>query len=172
MIKHPVSFLGGCIAGAFAMYYLDQRQGARRRALVRDKLVSAGHDIADRAGAAGKHAADRVRGAMATGRLDGDTSSEPQSDQQLHDRVRARLGRLVSHPRHLHVQVEQGCVCFTGHAVRGELERLLPEVRAMAGVREVKSELQLHDRPDEFQNLPAQQGVAAQAAAEPRPAMH
>lgn len=160
-MKHPLSFLGGCIAGVMAMYYLDQRNGARRRAMVRDKLVAAGHDVADYAQAKGKRIADRAQGVMATGSLDRTTRRPPESDEQLRERVRARLGHLLSHPRLVDVQVDNGCVCLTGHALRSELDRLTAELRGMAGVCEVESRLQPHDKAEEMQNIPAYAMAAA-----------
>lgn len=168
-MKHPISFLGGCIAGALAMYYLDQQSGAWRRRLVRDKMLSAGNDLAHRARRQGQRAIGRARGALATGHLDGRSTRAPDSDRQLHDRIRARLRRLVSHPRLVEVQVEQGRVCFTGHALRRELPPLLDEVRAMAGVHAVEDRTQAHEHADELRNIPAHAatGSAEQAGREP-----
>lgn len=142
MVKHPLSFAAGAALGAVAMYYLDSRGGGQRRALVRDKFVSAGHDIADAARDKRKHAMDRARGVMSTGRLDRETSHEPGSDHQLHERVRAKLGHVIDHPKAIVVQVSDGCVYLRGHASRMEADRLVNELRQMAGVREVRSELQ------------------------------
>jgi osmotically-inducible protein OsmY len=147
-MKHPLSFLAGFTAGALAMYYIDTVSGGRRRALVRDKIVSAGHDVADLAEAKGKRAMDHVKGAMATGNLNGMTRTEPESEQQLHDRIRSRLGRVISHPKALQVEVEGGCVCLRGHVLRKEVDNLLSEVQGMAGVTQVRNELEVHDSPE------------------------
>lgn len=169
-MKHPWSVLGGCLAGALAMYYLDPRTGAYRRSLVRDKTVGACHDAASLARAKGKRAADRVKGVVATGRLDRVTSRPPESDHQLHERIRARIGRLVSHPRLLEVSVEQGRVSLGGHVLRSEIDHLMADLRAMPGVAEVHSELQVHGRAHELQNIPAPRRQAAMAqATEPAP---
>lgn len=162
-MKHPLSFLGGCIAGVMAMYYLDQRNGARRRAMVRDKLVAAGHDVADYAQAKGKRIADQAHGVMATGSLHRTTRRPPESDAQLRERIRAQLGHLLSHPRLVDVQVDNGCVCLTGHALRSELDRVKTELRGMAGVCEVESRLEAHERPEELQNIPAHAAAGATA---------
>ena len=52
-------------AGAAAMYYLDPETGRRRRALVRDKGAAAGRDLKDSARATGRHASNKMRGAVA-----------------------------------------------------------------------------------------------------------
>lgn len=41
-MKHPLSFLGGLVAGACAMYYLDGVSGAARRARLRCMLAGSG----------------------------------------------------------------------------------------------------------------------------------
>ncbi len=64
-MKQLLSVAGGLAAGALAMYYLDSRNGARRRALVREKVLAAGHDAAELAHLKGQHVASRVKGAVA-----------------------------------------------------------------------------------------------------------
>lgn len=105
-LSHISLLAVGIVAGAVVMYFFDVISGGRRRALVRDKIVGAGHDAAYFAQAKGKRAADHVKGLFTTRRLDRVTRSEPQSDQQLHDRIRARLGRVIrrSVRRHLGAQ--------------------------------------------------------------------
>lgn len=152
-MKDLPSFLIGLGAGALLMYYLDQPSGGRRRALVRDKFVSAGHGIADFAEAKAKRAADRVKGMVATGTLHGETRREPQTARQLHDRIRARLGRLISHPKALHVLVDDGSVTLSGHILSREVNSLIREIKAMPGVRQVRNELTVHDKPDGVSEL-------------------
>jgi osmotically-inducible protein OsmY len=154
-MKHLPSFLGGLAAGALLMYYLDAANGARRRALVRDRIVSAGHDVADYAGHKGKLALGRVKGVVATGRLDRVSSRPPESDRQLHERIRARLGRLCSHPGAVHVEVEEGHVRLTGHVLAREIDPLLDQLRSMPGVQTVQNALAVHDGPE---HVPALQG--------------
>lgn len=167
MIRHPLSFLGGLLTGLCAMYYLDAQSGGRRRALVRDRVVAAGYDAASFAQAKGKPAIDRARGMAATHSLGGMTRREPHGDLQLHDRIRARLGRTVSHPGSVEVQVEQGCVRLSGHVLRGEVDALCSEVQAMPGVTEVRNALQVHDSPD---GIPELQGAQETPGREAQPA--
>jgi len=157
-MKHPMSFLGGCIAGALAMYFLDAQVGRRRRALVRDKALSLGHGVADRAQAQGERAKDRLQGVMATWRLDGRTQSEPVSDVQLHERIRARLGHLIQQPKAVQVEVNAGLVRLSGHLLRGELQQVLDEVASMPGVRTVQNALQPHDGMAEIEQWLSRQG--------------
>jgi hypothetical protein len=144
-MRNPLAFAYGLAAGALLMFYLDARSGARRRALVRDKLLSAGHDAAGFAEAKGRRAFDRLRGVAATGNLHRVTRRPPGSDEQLHERIRARLGHCVSHPRAVEVDVEHGHVGLRGHVLAHEHELLLKEVNSMAGVQSVRDELGRHD---------------------------
>ena len=154
-MRHPLSFLGGFLTGVLAMYYLDAQSGGRRRALVRDRVVSASHHAAGLAQAQAKRALDRAKGVLATGSLHRVSRRRPESDQQLHDRIRARLGRVISHPKALAVLVDQGCVRLSGHVLRREVEPLLEEVKAMPGVHEVRNEATVHDNPE---GIPSLQG--------------
>lgn len=126
-------------AGALFMYYLDSASGARRRALVRDKLAAGGREAAQQARKTGKHAIDRVKGVVA-----GRRSGEPESDDQLHDRIRSRLGHVLSHPEAVHVDVAVGEVCLNGDVLENERDRLLAAVNAIPGVKALRCELTGH----------------------------
>jgi osmotically-inducible protein OsmY len=158
-----LSFAAGVAAGTLAMYYLDKQSGRRRRALVRDKLVAAGHDAADLAESAGKRTVDRLKGIVATGRFDRVGGDQAASDSQLHERIRARLGRVVSHPKSIQVEVDQGSVCLRGHILTRELDELLSEVSQMRGVRTVRNELTCHDTADGIPELQGSNEAAGQA---------
>jgi hypothetical protein len=140
--------------GAAAMYWLDPDRGRRRRALVRDKARSLAHRTRVFLDAAGRDLAHRseVLRARAGDRRHGDR----QSDVVLVERVRARLGRIVSHPHALRVSAQDGRVSLTGPILSREHRRLLAGVRRVRGVRAVDDEaLALHRRTD---GIPALQG--------------
>lgn len=157
----------GIAAGVAAMYYLDPVSGRRRRALVRDQVLAAGHQAADYAGAKGKRAVDRLKGYAVTRRLDRHSPHRPESDQQLHERIRSRLGHVVSHPRSVHVTVERGCVQLGGHILIKELDPLLSELKHMPGVRSVDNQLTCHDSPA---GVPELQGHTSPSGREPHAA--
>jgi hypothetical protein len=162
-MKQILNITAAFAAGAIAMYFLDSTMGRRRRALARDKLVGVSHGAAEFAQAKGKRLADRARGVMATGSLDGTTSSEPQSDAQLRERVRARLGHLVSHPRAIEVSVEDGVVRLSGQVLTKELDGLLSQLTGMAGLRKIHNALSTLNDPSGFGEVqgaqePAQMG--------------
>jgi hypothetical protein len=100
-------------AGAAGMYLLDPGQGARRRALLRDRLAA-------------------LRLAW--------RRNEP-TDAQLVERVRGKLRRWVSHPRAVEVVVDSGCVRLNGAVLDEELQRVVRAVRRVRGVRRIEGRL-------------------------------
>jgi osmotically-inducible protein OsmY len=149
-MKHTLNVAAAFAAGAIAMYYFDATLGRRRRALVRDKAIGLTHDAADVAQARGKRFIDRARGFVATGRLDRQGPAEPQSDAQLRERVRSRLGHWVSHPRAIEVDVEGGVVRVSGQVLAKELDGLLSRLTGIPGVHKVHNALVTLDDPSGF----------------------
>jgi hypothetical protein len=171
-MKDRFSLVAGFAAGALAMYYLDPRAGRRRRALARDKVVAVGHEAAWLADAKRKRAIDHLKGWLVTRRFDRHTRKQPESDQQLHERIRSRLGRVVSHPRSVDVHAENGRVHLGGHIFTWELHALLSEVKHMAGVKSLDHELICHDSAA---GIPELQGHTVPPGREQRsgqPALH
>lgn len=81
-------------------------------------------------------------------------SPAPVPDDVLAERVRARMGHIVSHSA-IDVQVAQGDVTLRGPVLDTEIDGLLHAVRAVPGVRAVVSQLEPHSRPG---NIPGLQG--------------
>lgn len=133
-------------AGALVMYYLDPATGRRRRALARDRAVSAGCGASRAARATSKHAADRVRGMAA--RVRGRMSHEDIDDDRLEARVRSQLGRLVARPHGVEVRVRDGVVTLGGSAGAGEVAPLVDAIAAMPGVADVAYRLRTVPAPD------------------------
>lgn len=125
--------------GAAAMYFLDPVVGGRRRALVRDKGVAARHGLEDFAGTRARRAADKARGLVAETRSA--LASAPVGDQQLHDRIRSRLGRLVDAPGEIKVDVQSGNVVLRGTAAADEIDAVLETVSTMRGVAGIDNHL-------------------------------
>jgi hydrogenase maturation factor HypE len=149
-MKHILNITAAFAAGALAMYYLDSTTGRRRRALARDKIVGASHEAADFVEGTGKHMLGRAKGVVATGNLDRVSSSQPQSDAQLRERVSGRMGHLVSHPRAIEVSVDQGVVRLSGQVIAKELDGLLSQLTDMPGVRKVHNALAVLTDPSGF----------------------
>ena len=128
--------------GAAAMYYADPETGRRRRVIARDKLNAASHDASHLARVKSKRASDRFKGLMA--RLRFAQASPPRDDDHLCERIRSRLGRLVSHPKAVDVEVRQGRVQLSGHILADEVEGLLRTLSAMTGVQGIDNMLSVH----------------------------
>ena len=60
--------IGAAGAGAALMYLFDPARGARRRRLVTDQVVHAGHVVGDALGVTGRDLANRGRGLAAEAR--------------------------------------------------------------------------------------------------------
>ena len=137
--------LAALAVGAAAMYYADPETGRRRRVVTRDKLNAASHDASHLARMKSKRASDRLKGLMARARFG--EASPPRDDDQLCERIRSRLGRVVSHPKAIDVEVRQGRVHLSGHILADELDGLLRTVSSMAGVHGVDNMLSVHQVP-------------------------
>jgi len=139
--------------GALLMYLLDPQQGRRRVALARDRgahLARVGRETAD---VGLRDLGHRTSGLIA--RVRAALRRAPPSDVVLVERVRARLGRVVSHPHAVEVAASDGRVTLAGPVLKSEHGPLLHAVRAVRGVRELRSHLDVHERAG---RLPALQG--------------
>jgi len=130
-------------AGVAAMYLLDPATGRRRRARMRDQGVAAGHDLEDFALAKSKRAVDHAQGVLA--RTRSRLSTEPVDDQQLHEQIRTRLGRMVERSGEVKVDVNDGHVVLRGIAAPAEIEDLMASIAAMRGVTDIDSRLSAED---------------------------
>ena len=154
MLQDRGAMLLGMGIGASLMYLLDPTGGGRRRALVRDRFVHAGHVIGNAAEATGRDVANRTSGAVA--RIRGARhSDEPVDDRVLAERVRAQLGRNVSHPRAIDVDAVDGVVILRGSILQSEVAGLCNSVARVSGVKEVVDELNAYETAE---NVPSLQG--------------
>src|SRR6476660_7871112 len=96
------SIVASVALGAIAMYAFDPDKGRRRRALARDKAVSVLLDTRHAAGATRRDVTHRLLGLRARA-LRLWTRQPTTDDLQLIERVRARMGRMVSHPHAIQV---------------------------------------------------------------------
>jgi uncharacterized membrane protein len=74
-------------------------------------------------------------------------------DQILIQRVRSRLGRLVSHPHAIEVTAENGKIILKGLVLEDELSRLLSAVRAVPGVTDLENKLEAHNSSEDISRL-------------------
>ena len=147
------SLLSGVALGAALVFVLDPDRGSRRRALVRDKIVRGSRLTGEALDATVRDMQNRARGIAATAR--GRLRHEEVDDTRLVERVRARLGRVCSHPHAIDVEVRDGEVTLRGPALADEVHSLLTTAASVRGVHAVVNDLEPHDSPD---GVPALQG--------------
>jgi len=151
------TLLTGFGIGAMAAYLLDPDRGARRRGLIRDKLVSAGSAADDAVDATSRDVANRARGVVADMRS-WLRRNDTADDIVVAERVRAKLGGLVSHPGSIDVSASNGRVTLRGPIFTHEAPRLVRRVASVRGVRAVDDRL---DRQDTAGDEPGLQPVPA-----------
>jgi osmotically-inducible protein OsmY len=132
--------LTGFGLGIGLMYFMDPERGRRRRAVVRDKLTHATHVSSHALGTFGRDLSHRTAGAVARAR--GVLHRRPVDDDVLVERVRAKLGRVVSHPHAIAVNASDGRVRLRGSVLDSELPRLMRTVAGIRGVRGVEHMLE------------------------------
>ena len=146
-------FGAGLGIGTAAMFLLDPDRGKRRRSLVRDKLALATRKTGDCIEITSRDVSNRTRGLISE--IKSRLSSEQPEDSVLVDRVRSKLGRIVSHPAAIVVTAEDGNVTLAGPILADEVPHLLSSVEWVHGVKDVNNHLEVHE---EAENHPALQG--------------
>ena len=144
--------LASAALGAVAMYLMDPDKGRRRRALARDKALSVVGDTRYAFGVAARDASHRVQGLRARARRLF-TQDQAPDDLRLIERVRARMGRLVSHPHAIQVGANQGRVTLSGPILTSEADGLVDAVRTVWGVTEVEDRLVVHASNESISSL-------------------
>jgi hypothetical protein len=132
-------FGAGFATGLFLEYLLDPQRGAARRALIRDRSFARGRHLKDDVYRRSLDLGHRLRGLVfeAKGRL---TEGEIPDDI-LVERVRAQIGRPVSHARALHVSAHGGRVILGGPILAEEVPGLVSRIARVRGVRSIESRL-------------------------------
>ena len=145
--------IGSALVGASLMYLLDPQGGARRRRLIGNRFNHAAHAARDATGKTLRDVRNRAQGLTASARSR--FTSDDGDEWVIAERVRSELGRVVSHPSSIRVGVDDGVVTLGGDVLASEVDRLLDRIRKVRGVRDLQSNLAVHERAD---NVPALQG--------------
>lgn len=143
--------LGGVSVGAGLMYLLDPERGRQRRAAAGGKATHALHAGGGALGKASRDLANRGRGVVA--RAGSRLRRDQAEDRVVEDRVRSRLGRIVSHPHAVEVLAIDGEVTLAGDVLASEAGPLLAAARSVRGVRRVDDQLRVHDGPEDVPSL-------------------
>jgi uncharacterized membrane protein len=157
MYNRVASLLISAGVGAGMSFLFDPARGRRRRALIRDQVSRATHKTADAIDATSSDVSNRTRGMRA--RMRSWWGGTPVDDAVLAERVRAVIGRAVSHPASIEVQTESGHVILGGPILADEVATLLRRVRSVRGATSIEDRLDVHDRPG---NVPGLQGEPQQ----------
>lgn len=143
--------LGGLGLGAGLMFIFDPDRGRRRRALARDQMTHGARMVSRAASATSRDLSHRLYGTLAGS---GNRFRRARvSDDVLTERVRARIGRSVSHPHAISVTVNDGHVILSGPVLAHEARRLLSGVSATPGVKGVEHLLTLHTHTENISGL-------------------
>lgn len=147
--------LGGLALGAALAWSFDPQRGARRRAGLRQGAAHLGRELSEALASSAHDLVHRSRGLLA--QLRSRLNPEPVSDALLTRRVRARLGRVCSHPGAVAVICKNGRVELRGPILKDEVKPVVRALCRVSGVREVDSHLEVHDSAA---HIPALQGAA------------
>jgi gas vesicle protein len=147
------ALLIGAGVGAAAMYLLDPDRGKRRRALVRDKFALATRETRECMEVTRRDLRNRTLGTLKA--IQSRLSSEQPDDSVLVERVRSKVGRVVSHPSAIQVTAQDGNITLAGPILASEAPHLVTCASWVPGVKDVTNNLEVHE---EAGNHPALQG--------------
>jgi BON domain len=136
------SSLLGAGLGATSMFLLDPARGARRRALIRDKMASARRKTAEAAGATWRDLGNRFDGLQSQTR--GLFSDRAIDDATVEERVKSALGRVTAHRRAISVRSANQYVMLTGDALASEIGSIVSAVQRVRGVASVENNIRTH----------------------------
>lgn len=126
-------------AGAGLMYVFDPIKGRSRRAVLRDKAKHVIREAVKKAEGARNDAVNRVCGLMAETKAR--MCSAQPADDILVQRLRAKLGRIVTHPHEVSVAAEHGVVTLSGILPVSEIRRTLEASKCIRGVNKVINQM-------------------------------
>jgi uncharacterized membrane protein len=137
--------LGGIAGATAAAYFLDCQHGSERRARFArnaERLASAAVDgVSLGFRDTGHRLVGKARHVWLTARRD------QVDDRILAERIRSRMGRILTHPHKVQVVCDKGVVTLWGEAPQDEVLDLTQAVAAIAGVKEVLDHLEVHESP-------------------------
>jgi hypothetical protein len=145
----------GAGLGAGLMYLLDPQGGHGRRAVVRDKSVSALKKGGTVAAKTSRHLGNKTRGLIAeagTRLRDSDLVGDlTHQGKALLAKVQRKVRRAVSYPAAIQAAVvEEGKVILHGLVLASEIAGLLVAIEAVEGVTEVQNYLEVHESAQDF----------------------
>jgi uncharacterized membrane protein len=141
-----LAVLGGLGVTAASIYLFDPKCGRKRRTALAKAGRRFANAVEEEATRSWKDTAHQLQGVVARlSRL----REETPSDETITERVRARMGRIVSHPHKIKVASDHGLVTLWGVILKSEMNGLLHTVKRVPGVKDVQNHLEISDS-DEF----------------------
>ncbi len=139
------------IVGTGLMYYFDPKYGPDRRSRLNDRFAHAGSRFKSGFSKAGRDLSNRTKGVFASARRL--FSFRAWSDEVLAQRVRAELGRIVSHPGAIEVTAQNGRITLSGPVLAHEVGHLVGHLHAIKSVKAVENHLEVYDEPGQTPGL-------------------
>jgi len=140
--KELVYLLSGLVIGVGFAFIFDPIQGHRRRVLLRDQLVHWRNELFYLSRKRARDLSHRAQGlkakTLAKLRPEADVD-----DEILVERVRADVGRKVSHMRSLKVDAKNGIVTLSGLILSDEVDDLLQATKKVPGVKHLINHLNI-----------------------------
>lgn len=141
----------GLGVGAGLMYIFDPDRGKRRRAQACDAVTHCLHVTEKALGKTARDFNHRLTGVGAE--MSSLFRSDEPSDEVLVARIRAQVGRAVSHPHAVHVDSHEGKVILSGVVLAHEADALRKAVRNTQGVAQMEDYLEVHDKAENHPKL-------------------
>jgi|SRR5215813_2484890 len=157
-MKKQALLVGGIGLGAGLMYLFDPDRGARRRALIRDQFTHVANKVPSTFSGVFRDLTNRAKG-LAAEATSGFRSAQA-SDSAIQQRIRSKMGRIVSHPRAIVVQVENGRVTLRGPILASEVPALLKCGSSAPGVTELINEMDVYQLPGNISSLQGSKATA------------
>jgi len=155
--------ISGAAIGAGLMYLADPDRGNTRRSLIRSKLVHRFRLLGDTTDKGIRDLRNRARGTAAE--VWCTLKREDVSDDVLVERVRAKIGRAVSHPSALEITARDGRIFVSGPVFENEADDVIDAIYSVRGVRYLENRLQVHKTGE---NIPGLEGGSGRTRAELR----
>ena len=148
-----LAMIAGAAFGGVMMYLADPNRGNSRRASVRQKMAHRVREFGCVTDKGVRDLRNRTRGILAEAWSSIKTERVP--DEVLMDRVRAKIGRAVSHPSEIEVTAKNGTIALYGPVLENEMDHLIAAAHSVRGVHSIENRLEPHQPGD---NIPGLEG--------------
>jgi uncharacterized membrane protein/osmotically-inducible protein OsmY len=146
-----LAMIAGAAFGGMLMYLADPNRGNSRRASVRQKVSHGVREFGCVADKGVRDLRNRTRGILAE--VWSSIKAESVPDEVLIDRVRAKIGRAVSHPSEIEVTAKNGDITLYGPVLEQEIGHLIAAADSVRGVRSIENRLEPHKPGDKIPGL-------------------